>query len=71
MTRFNPRKLYKDPGQGRIMGVCSGVADYLDVSAGLVRFATILAVLFTWLWGGIFVYIALGLMLDPKPADVY
>lgn len=71
MTRFNPKKLYKDPRNGRIMGVCAGVADYLDISAGLVRFAAIIAVLFTWLWGGLFVYVALGLMLDAKPADAY
>lgn len=70
MTRFNPNKLYKNPREGKCMGVCAGVADYFDVRVGLVRFLFILAVL----WSGftaLVPYFILGFVLDRKPDALY
>ncbi|GEQ97232.1 hypothetical protein JCM17844_08690 [Iodidimonas gelatinilytica] len=33
MKRFSPNKLYKDPANGKIMGVCAGLADYTGIKA--------------------------------------
>lgn len=71
MTRFNPNKLYKDPLNGRCMGVCAGIADYFDTRASMVRLITI--VLF-FVGGGapvIFAYVILGCILEKKPRDMY
>lgn len=73
MTNFNkrPTKLYKIPQEGRIMGVCAGIADYLGVKVGLVRFLTIVGAIFTGFWLFIIGYVVLGLALDPMPEGLY
>ena len=40
--RYNPNLLYRDPRNGRIMGVCAGIADYFDVRPGFVRLMTVI-----------------------------
>lgn len=71
MTRFNPNKLYKDPKNGRVMGVCAGIADYFDVRPGIVRMLTILGCVFGMFPPIIFGYFILGFMLDSKPTEIY
>ncbi len=70
-TRSRPTKLYKVPEDGRIMGVCAGIADYLGVKVGVVRFLTVIGAIFTGFWLFIIGYIVLGMALDPKPVDLY
>ncbi|MGL1893994.1 MAG: PspC domain-containing protein [Spirochaetaceae bacterium] len=63
---MNKGKLYRVPN-GKIMGVCGGLANWLRVDTGLVRVGFIIAASVT---GGvfIFVYVALGIIL---PIDDY
>lgn len=73
MTSFKtrPTKFYKVPEDGRIMGVCAGIADYFGIKVGLVRFLTIVGAIFTGFWIFIIGYVVLGMALDPKPKDMY
>jgi len=69
--RTRPTKLFKNPREGKIMGVCAGIADYLDVRVGVIRFFTIVG-LFTPLSGIFFIgYFILGFVLDAKPMGLY
>ena len=63
-TRF-----YRDSVNGKIMGVCAGIADYTGVDAVWVRLG---AILFTISTGfGIPLYILVGLLASKKPAHLY
>lgn len=37
------KTLYRNPYKARIAGVCSGIADYLEIKPGFVRLATLLS----------------------------
>ncbi len=54
-------KLYRNP-DGKIMGVCSGISDWLRMDVSLVRLAFIIGAFVT---GGVifFIYLALGIFL--------
>ncbi|MDN3682489.1 envelope stress response membrane protein PspC [Vibrio tapetis subsp. quintayensis] len=61
------KSLYRDPVNGKLAGVCAGVANYFGVETWLVR---IIAVTAGLLGAGFFVvvaYIALALMLEKQP----
>ncbi len=72
MTSFNksPTRLYKNPRDGKIMGVCAGIADYFDIKVGVVRVLTCIGLI---PFGAFIViaYFILGFALDPKPIDLY
>lgn len=72
MTSYkkSPTRLYKDPHRGKIMGVCAGIAEYLDIKVGFVR---IIGVLGIFAFGPLVVigYLIMGFALDAKPADLY
>ncbi|MCE0492645.1 envelope stress response membrane protein PspC [Vibrio salinus] len=58
------RELYRDPVNGKISGVCAGIANYFGLEVWLVR---IIVISVTLLGGGFIVflaYIALSLMLE-------
>jgi phage shock protein C len=63
-------KFYLDKQHSKIMGVCSGVADYTGIDALWVRIAAVLLVLFGF---GLLIpiYLVVGLMADKKPAELY
>jgi len=65
---MNPnRQLFRDPKQGKIAGVCAGLASYFNIEIWLVRIIVISAFL---LMTGPFIfvaYIAAWLILDKKP----
>lgn len=61
--------LYRDKQNGKVLGVCSGIADYTGVDVLWVRLAT-LALMITQGWP-ILVYIALGVFVGKKPAYLY
>ena len=62
------KELYRIPSQGRIAGVCAGVADYFGWETWLVRILVVSGVL---LGGGwlIVIYIAGWFILDKKDID--
>jgi len=58
------RKLYRRRETGRIAGICSGLADYLDVDVTLVRVAwVVLAIIPGGVIGGILAYLAAWLVI--------
>ncbi|HYD25639.1 MAG TPA: envelope stress response membrane protein PspC [Croceibacterium sp.] len=63
-------KLYRDKQNGKLMGVCAGIADYTGVNTLWVRLAFLLMIVMTS--GGIipFYFIA-GLALNKKPPHLY
>lgn len=62
--------LYRDKTNAKLMGVCSGLADYTGVNVLWIRLALVLLVMMTG--GGVipFYFIA-GLLLDKKPPYLY
>jgi phage shock protein C len=61
---------YRDKVQGKIMGVCAGIADYTGVNAIWVRLAAIGLVFMTG--GGIIpFYFLTGLLANKKPPHLY
>ncbi|MBT1450874.1 envelope stress response membrane protein PspC [Glaciecola sp. XM2] len=65
------RSLYRDPKQGKIAGVCAGLATYFNIEVWLVRIIVLSAFL---LAAGPFIfvlYIAGWLILDKKPEHLY
>ena len=69
--RSRPTKLYKSPREGKVMGVCAGIADYLDIKVGVVRFLTVVGTLVTGIWFFVIAYFVMGMVLDAKPASLY
>ena len=63
-TRF-----YRDKINGKIFGVCAGIADYTGIDVLWVRIAAILLTLSTGF--GIPLYIILAMVADKKPGHLY
>ena len=63
-TRF-----YKDKRNGKVMGVCAGIADYAGIDVTIVRILMFLAL---WLSGGgiLPVYLVAGWIADDKPREL-
>jgi len=62
-------KFYRDKQNGKVMGVCAGIADYTGFDVLLVRIATIaLAIGLGW---PILIYFAIGFLSDKKPVNLY
>lgn len=62
--------LYRDKQNGKLMGVCSGIADYTGVNAIWIRLATVMLFFMT---SGVVLpmYILMGLLLNKKPPHLY
>lgn len=73
MTDFkkSPTRLYKNPKEGKVAGVCAGIADYFDIKVGLVRFLFVIGALLTGIWPLVIGYFIASMVLDPKPRDLY
>ena len=66
----SPRtKLYRDKHNGKIMGVCSGLADYTGIDAVWWRLGVI--VLTITLGWPLLAYFAAGFILNKKPPHLY
>lgn len=66
----SPRRFFRDPANGRIFGVCAGIADYTGVSTCVIRVLMVIAGL-VWFPLVEIVYIAMGFMVPIKPDDLY
>ena len=63
-------KLYRDPDNGKISGVCAGIADYYSWDVTLVRIVTvILAISFTFVT--VALYLIGAVFLQPRPRNLY
>jgi phage shock protein C len=65
-----PTGLYRDPKNGRITGVCAGLASYFGVKAGRVRLAVVILGCFFFL-PVLVAYVVLAVLLKPMPAQLY
>ena len=63
-------KLYKDKQNGKLMGVCAGIADYTGVDAIWVRLGAVVMVMMSMSFI-IPLYFIAGLMLSSKPQHLY
>ena len=63
-TRF-----YRDKVNGKLMGVCAGIADYTGIEVLWVRVGLLTLVL--TLGFPLFIYFAIGILADVKPAAFY
>lgn len=61
--------LYRDKANAKLMGVCSGIADYTGVHVFWVRMAFVILVLSTGI--ALPAYFIAGLLLDKKPPYLY
>jgi phage shock protein C len=58
------KRLFRKPASGRIAGVCSGIADYLDTDVTAVRLAwLILSIVPGGLIGGVLAYLAAWIIM--------
>lgn len=60
------RGLYRSRN-GRILGVCKGLAEYFDVRVSVVRAAAIIAFIFTGFWPVIGLYLLAAFFMKPEP----
>lgn len=60
-------KLYRIPQQGKLKGVCAGIANYLDIPVRLVRVIVVLSMFFGLFVFTLVAYAALALVLDEMP----
>ena len=62
--------LYRDKMNGKLLGVCAGIADYTGIQAIWVR---LLAIFLTFAISGITIplYIIAGILLNKKPPHLY
>ena len=61
--------LYRDKTNAKLMGVCSGIADYTGVNVFWIRMAFVILVLSTGV--ALPAYFIAGLLLDKKPPYLY
>lgn len=67
----SPRtKLYRDKHNGKLMGVCSGIAEYTGIETIWVRLAAVASIFMTS-GSSILFYFLLGLILNKKPPHLY
>lgn len=64
------RKLWRIPQQGKVRGVCAGVAEYLDIPVRLLRVIVVLSLFFGLFMITVTAYFILGYVLDEKPATL-
>ncbi|UUM29606.1 envelope stress response membrane protein PspC [Vibrio japonicus] len=63
------KELFRDTVNGKLSGVCAGLANYLGAEVWLIRILVISAALLGGSFLILLVYIALTLMLEKQPAN--
>jgi len=64
-------KFYLDKREGKIMGVCAGLADYTGVDLTLVRVGVVLLTVFALGPVAVVAYLVLGWVANDKPREFY
>ncbi|MEF1339075.1 envelope stress response membrane protein PspC, partial [Vibrio rotiferianus] len=64
---MNKRELYRDPVNGKISGVCAGVANYFGAEVWLIRIVVISAALLGGTFLVLLAYVAMTFMLEKQP----
>ena len=65
-------KLYRDKQNAKLMGVCSGIADYTGINAFWIRLGLIALILTGFLSPVVIpLYFLAGLLLNKKPQHLY
>ncbi|MFA0193395.1 envelope stress response membrane protein PspC [Vibrio artabrorum] len=62
------RELYRDPINGKLSGICAGLANYFGLEVWLVRILVISAALLGGSFLVLLAYLALTLMIEKQPA---
>src|SRR5215217_3932415 len=66
---WSQRRLVRIPSQGKLAGVCAGIADYLDVDVTLIRALwVVLSIVPGGIVGGILAYVLAWLIMPEGPA---
>jgi phage shock protein C len=60
--------LYRNAEEGKLAGVCAGIADYAEIDRGILRLIFLGSVLFT-AGTALFIYGAAWLLLAPTPSN--
>lgn len=63
------KKLYKDPHNKKLSGVCGGIAKYFGIDPTLVRLGWVMLTLFTTVFPGVIAYIIFACVMDYEPMD--
>lgn len=71
MTGEKKKKLYRIPEEGKVMGVCAGLADYFQINVTAVRVLTIIGAAMTGGTPIIIAYFVLGFALETKPLSYF
>lgn len=66
---MNKRELFRDTTNGKISGVCAGLANYFYLEVWLVRILVISAALLGGSFLVLLAYIAMTLMIEKQPAN--
>ncbi|MEN6482594.1 MAG: PspC domain-containing protein [Anaerolineaceae bacterium] len=64
---MDKKRLYRNPTNQMIAGVCSGLADYFDIDVTLIRI--IFVILFFAAMNGILIYVVLWILMPIKPEN--
>lgn len=64
------KKLYRNKREAKVLGVCAGIADYLEVNVFAVRMF-VLVMLLMAAAVPVLLYVGAALILDPKPDYLY
>ena len=62
--------LYRDKHNAKMMGVCSGIAEYTGIDVAWVRVAAVVSIFVSGGWT-IPAYFIAGMVLNKKPAHLY
>lgn len=66
VTDNQPKRLYLSKTDKKIMGVCGGLAEYLNVDPTLIRLIAVVLIFVTG-GGAIIAYLIIGVIVPNKP----
>lgn len=68
MARNTTDKWYRSP-RGKVFGLCTGLAEWRDLDAKMVRLIVCLAIVLTGIFPGAVIYLVLSLFIPMNPED--
>ncbi|MBY5993794.1 envelope stress response membrane protein PspC [Ferrimonas balearica] len=68
MSHKAKKELYRIPEQGKVAGVCAGIAEHFNLEVWLVRIVVLSAIILTGVFSfALLLYIVAWVLLDKKP----